>query len=194
MNDTFLKILGTKDHPYNSLFATRNLKKKSTAALHGNQAEDAKKTCARSRNMKTAAKRKVKPQQKTASTVSESIYVTVKQMSGFVEKQGSSVASTVREVSLSPSFPPSPQAYQLTPKEKQTHAKFWDFPEPETTLTPRFKGVVTWIDSQGNVYVHSDKCSKQLIVIREKLNATFSLTEASTNDLQCTTGDPCIAK
>lgn len=83
---------------------------------------------------------------------------------------------------------------RLVPNVKTMRVKLWDFPEPNTSLTPCFRGVVTWVDNRGGIYLHDEKWSKQLLVIRDTFSASFNQTEPSLYDLRCQPGDPCIAK
>lgn len=182
VNDAFQEVLANKNHPFNKLVPAPYTTKKASCLVP---------------NKKAAPTKAVKPSKtdktktKTTSAVGESLYVTVAQIPEFMQKQSNSSLSTVREVSFSP-CPTSPQTCRSLPKLSPAHVKFWSFPEPETTLTPCFKGVVTWVDSKGSLYIHDSKWSKQLMIIRDRLNATFSQTKPSPCDLQV--GDPCVVK
>lgn len=75
---------------------------------------------------------------------------------------------------------------------KLTANKNWYFPEPKNTLTPCFRGILTWVDDNGGFYVHDTKWSKQLIAIRDTLaNYTTSPSFASDSIVD---GNACLAK
>lgn len=79
-------------------------------------------------------------------------------------------------------------------QRKSNKLSQWNFSDPKTTLPECFNGVVTWVDDGGGFFVHNSIWSKQLILIRDTLNAAFNRTDSPVCDIRCQPEDSCLAK
>ena len=83
--------------------------------------------------------------------------------------------------------------YSISIETKPKHTSAWDFSEPRSTLTPCFKGVVTWVDENGRFYVHDKKWTTKMSTIRDTIESFIRAYPYPTVGM-FEPGDACLAK
>ncbi len=61
-------------------------------------------------------------------------------------------------------------------------------------LNSTFRGIVTWVNIYGEIFLHNAKSKAKMIEIRNWLSDVYNNTEITETDYNCRPGDRCIVK